>query len=77
MTKFLTIVVVLRRVEDLLEYNVDPISDSANLDLAPIWKPKLFLQSLYTTVWRFPPHPARERGNAFGLASIKVRLWKV
>ena len=79
MTKFLTIVVVLRRVEDLLEYNVDPISDSANLDLAPIWKqkPKLFLQSLYTTVWRFPHHPAPERGNAFGLASIKVRLWKV
>ena len=35
MTKFLTIVVVLRRVEDLLEYNVDPISDSENLDLAP------------------------------------------
>ena len=57
MTKFLTIVVVLRRVEDLLEYNVDPISDSENLDLAPIWKPKLFLQSLYnrSLVFSTPP----------------------
>ena len=43
--------------EDLLEYNVDPILDSANLDSAAIWKqPKLFLQSLYTAVWRFPSH---------------------
>ena len=42
MFAFLTIVVVLRRVEDLLEYNVDPILDSAHLDPTLIWK--LFLQ---------------------------------
>ena len=37
MFTFLTIV-VLRGSEDLLEYNVDPILDSAHLDSAAIWK---------------------------------------
>lgn len=35
---FLTILVVLWGSEDLLEYNVDPILDSAHLDSAAIWK---------------------------------------